>query len=279
MIISNLKHVLEQNRNQNYLFLRNLLKEQLQFYVLNFVYNSAYGKKFLFKGGTALRFCFDLPRLSEDLDFDVDDFPKFDFDRFTADLRIYFQTKLVYKDVKIKVSGVNRIIYLQFPILQAIGLVMDLNTSQDNNLFVRIDVAPIEGQDFNREISLQSTADFSFLINRYSLPDLYAGKLAAIVQRQRWQGTTREARFKGRDYFDIFWLESRGIKPNWQYLQSLLNMGSKTDILMAIDQKLTEAVKRKTELKQDLMPFFRQPEFVNNFIDNIDVFAQNFNPT
>ena len=77
MIIDNLKTVLDQNQNKNSLYLRNLLKEQLQFYLLNYIYTSQYGDTFIFKGGTCLRVCFDLPRLSEDLDFDVEDFSDF----------------------------------------------------------------------------------------------------------------------------------------------------------------------------------------------------------
>ena len=74
MILDELQLTLDRNRQKNPLYLRNLLKEHLQYYLLNFVYNSPYAEKFLFKGGTCLRFCFDLPRLSEDLDFDVKDF-------------------------------------------------------------------------------------------------------------------------------------------------------------------------------------------------------------
>ena len=48
----------------------NFLKEHLQYLVLSYLYNSPDFKKLVFKGGSCLRICFSLPRLSEDLDFD-----------------------------------------------------------------------------------------------------------------------------------------------------------------------------------------------------------------
>ena len=90
MIVNNLKIILDKNNDKNSLYLRNLLKEQLQNYILNYIYNSQYGEKFIFKGGTCLRFCFELPRLSEDLDFDVEDFSRFDFNKFIEDIKNYF---------------------------------------------------------------------------------------------------------------------------------------------------------------------------------------------
>ncbi|MBI3559081.1 nucleotidyl transferase AbiEii/AbiGii toxin family protein [Candidatus Gottesmanbacteria bacterium] len=79
MILSDLQTVVTQNKNlAGPSYLRNLLKEILQFYTLNFIYSSRWGKDFLFKGGTCLRICFDLPRLSEDLDFDIKNYSQFD---------------------------------------------------------------------------------------------------------------------------------------------------------------------------------------------------------
>jgi len=51
--------------------LRNILKETLQYYVLDFLYNSSYGENLIFTGGSALRICYGLNRLSEDLDKDM----------------------------------------------------------------------------------------------------------------------------------------------------------------------------------------------------------------
>jgi predicted nucleotidyltransferase component of viral defense system len=48
----------------------NYLKEHIQYLVLNLIYNHPKFKRLVFKGGSCLRICYRLPRLSEDLDFD-----------------------------------------------------------------------------------------------------------------------------------------------------------------------------------------------------------------
>src|SRR3990167_11368423 len=50
---------------------RNALKEELQFYVLNFVYHNPEYNKWIMCGGSALRIIHGLDRMSVDLDFEV----------------------------------------------------------------------------------------------------------------------------------------------------------------------------------------------------------------
>src|SRR3990167_2625068 len=58
---------------------RNVLKEELQYYVLNFIYHHpAYGKWIMY-GGSALRICHKLNRMSVDLDFEINHECKDDF--------------------------------------------------------------------------------------------------------------------------------------------------------------------------------------------------------
>ena len=52
---------------------RAILREYLQTIILNSIYKSDFAPSFYFVGGTALRFCYNLPRFSEDLDFDTPD--------------------------------------------------------------------------------------------------------------------------------------------------------------------------------------------------------------
>jgi hypothetical protein len=51
--------------------LRNALKEELQFYVLNFIYHHPEYGKWIMYGGSALRIMHGLDRMSVDLDFEV----------------------------------------------------------------------------------------------------------------------------------------------------------------------------------------------------------------
>ena len=50
---------------------RAILREYIQNIILNNIYKSREGIRMYFMGGTALRYCYRLPRLSEDLDFNA----------------------------------------------------------------------------------------------------------------------------------------------------------------------------------------------------------------
>lgn len=267
MIIDNLRLILSQNKGRNSLYVRNLLKEQLQYYVLNFIYNSLYGERFIFKGGTCLRFCFNLPRLSEDLDFDVKNYREFNQKELVLSLVKYFQEKLLVKEIDYKISGKNKIIYLKFPLHQF----FEEGEYFSQVLYVRIDTAPLETNFFKEEISLKSTTDFSFIIKRYSLPDIFAGKIVAVLTREKWEGKEKQPRFKGRDYFDIFWLKEKGFSPNFAYLFDVLKIQDRKKAVDLLEKKLNEASKRLVELKNDLLPFIEQQNFIDSFIKNFDL--------
>lgn len=267
MITQSLKLVLEQNQDKNPLFVRNLLKEQLQYYVLNFIYNSVYGENFILKGGTCLRFCFEFPRLSEDLDFDVKNFSQFNLAKFRNALVFYFRSRLRFAPFSIKIAGKNKLIYLQFPVLKQINF--PISKPSEDILFVRIDLAPLLKKDYKIEVSLKSTYDFSFIIKRFSLPDLFAGKIRALLQREKWEKEAREPRFKGRDFFDLWWFLEKNIRPNYSYLKSATNL-DKAEIKNQLVKKVKEAAKRKKELEEDLLPFFSDADSVFNFVKNLD---------
>ena len=51
-------------------FKSNILREYLQYKMLEAVYSSEFGRNLVFMGGTAIHIAHGLPRFSEDLDFD-----------------------------------------------------------------------------------------------------------------------------------------------------------------------------------------------------------------
>jgi len=263
MFIDSLKKAYLQNKNSSFGIMRNFLKEAIQPYLLDFIYKSRWGDQFIMKGGTCLRFCFDLPRLSEDVDFDIENFKDFSLKNFIADLENYFQKTLQYKKVIIKLAGNKRTIYLKFPILTDFG--MKISRSESNFIIVRLDLAPAIGKSYQTEVSIKSTPAFSLLIKRYSLPDLFAGKLSAILTREVITGKVKKERFKGRDYFDLIWFMEKKVKPNWNYLQEITGL-SKQQALVKIEQKVSKVT--KIMLTNDLTPFFEDQKFISQFINN-----------
>ena len=271
MLIDRLKQTYLSNNDKSFLFVRSLLKEVIQFYVLDFVFNSEWGSKLVFKGGTCLRFCFDLPRLSEDLDFDIEKVESFDIKQFASDIKDYFVKKLQFSKLQLKISGSQRTIYLKFPILSDFG--MPLGKNDSIILHVRIDLALAPKTDYKVEISAKSTSDRSFLIRRYSPEDLFAGKLCAILTREKMEGTIRIERFKGRDYYDLIWFLEKGIKPNWRAVSEITGM-SKKEALAKLDLKIKTV--SETFLKDDLLPFFESQSFIEQFAKNFYSLAKDY---
>ncbi len=270
MLVDDLKAVVEDNKGSvDKIFLRNLLKETLQYYVLDYIYTSTWGDRFLFKGGTCLRFCFDLPRLSEDLDFDFKNYEDFKLDLFCRDIEDYFGRKLQYKDLEIKVTGNQKQVKLKFPIMEDIGLKKD--KSETNLLFLRLDMSPVDCETYEDEISLISRYDFNFVINRYSLPDLFSSKIAAILTRTFTKGKGSRVTFKGRDYFDLIWFLERGVQPNFERLEEITGF-DKESALRELDEKVSEV--NVNYLKEDLAPLFREKGFVDKFAGNFEKFYE-----
>lgn len=262
MIINRLATIVAENKDKNPLYLRNLLKQELQGLTLNFVYSSGYNQSFLLKGGTCLRLCFDLPRLSEDLDFDIENFSHFSLKKFVAQLESYFKKDLQIKDFFLKVAGNQKQIYLKFPILDQIGLFKA--RSETNVLFLRIDLSEALGKSYQKEISFKSVGIFSFIILRLSLADLMSGKILAILQRESKE--EKAPRVKGRDFFDLIWFLEKKIKPNFKYLKEISGFRSEKEVWQKLDQKVKNL--DLEALKNDLLPLFVDQEFVSRFVKN-----------
>ncbi len=264
MLVNDLKSVCLTNKQAHPAYLRNLLKERLQFYVLQFVSLSPWSGQLIFKGGTCLRFFFDLPRLSEDLDFDILDDTNFSLSSLELALTKYFASTLQFANLTTKIAGNGRTLYLKFPILNQIGL--KLTPSDSNILFVRLDFASALGHSYTIELSTKSTLNFSFIIKRYALSDLMSGKIAAIITRETTEGTVKGPRVKGRDYYDLIWYLEKKIQPNWVYLTELTGFAKHT-VLAKLSSKFAHV--DPIILRSDLTPLFPDPRFVDSFSRNI----------
>ncbi|MEK7127642.1 MAG: nucleotidyl transferase AbiEii/AbiGii toxin family protein [Patescibacteria group bacterium] len=251
MIIDDLKTIVDRERDVDRLFVRNLLKESLQLYVLNFIYSSSWGKRLIFKGGSCLRHFFDLPRLSEDLDFDIDS-KDFNSSDFLLEIRDHFIKTWQYRDFDLSMSGKEQSIKLKFPVLEELGLA---GKGESNILFLRIDLVRMKNFDkYKVENDVKSTVNFSFLARRYALPDLFSGKIAAILSR---------GRIKGRDYFDLSWFLEKKVRPNMESLEQLTGIKSLQDLREVLKSKVVEL--DLTVLKEDLNFLFRDKGFVATF--------------
>ena len=68
------------------IFKRNLLREYLQYIILDIIYSSGYGSRLIFMGGTAIHMIHGVRRFSEDLDFDNKGLSQEDFENLSSQI-------------------------------------------------------------------------------------------------------------------------------------------------------------------------------------------------
>lgn len=257
MIVEELKNIISlgQKQRRSGLYIRSLLKEYLQVYVLNYIYlDSLYNKNFIFTGGTCLRQCFDLNRLSEDLDFDLES--PIDINLLKDNLLNYFRQTYLYDKLQISVLQKGKQLLLKFPVLRELSLA---SNSESDLLFVKIDLSPVISPIYEKYTTLKTLYSFNYIVTHYDLPSLMANKIAAIMNRSRFW----------RDYFDLLWFLEKKVEPNIPRLNDLLKKNfTLRDIVSILDKKVDEAVSTyKLDLQRDLTPFIDNPQLLNGYIE------------
>jgi len=254
-------------------YIINAIKEYLQIRILDFIYNNKkYSEQLIFTGGTCLRFCFDLPRLSEDLDFDFED--SLNIKQLKNELVDYFVKSLKMPHISGIVKGKNEKIYLKFQILKELGL----SFGESKILFLKVETSKTPHAIKKTELSTISKDDLYFYIRRYSLPDLMCGKISAFLNRSFFKGKNNEIDFKGRDAFDLIWYMGKNIVPDYERLKILLKNSpyeglNWQELLIKIGEKLKSL--KIHHLKSDLLQFIENPRLLEQFLNNyLKIFDQ-----
>lgn len=177
---------------------RNCLKEFLHRYILDFLYKDPVYNQLIFYGGTCLRHCFNLPRLSEDLT------NKIYLNQLSESIQTYFETKLKYNSLICKTQKFR--IYLKLPILKELGIATE---DQSDYLHLKIEINSVSRQEdsYKTEIQAVFTGNNTFFIKRYDLETLMASKINAVIHPNfiHHHNKTIVVEGKGRDYFDLLW--------------------------------------------------------------------------
>ncbi len=182
------------------LMAQHLVREYLQARILQSLQRSGAMQSIAFHGGTALRFLYDLPRYSEDLDFTLEHAPEtYDFRDYLRQIERDFSVEAYAIDFKVNDKRVVHKAFVRFRgLLHELGL--SGHPSEVLAVKLEIDTNPPQGAGLattalNRHIPLH--------VQHHNRASLFAGKLHAILQR---------AYLKGRDIFDLWWYLSQ---PAW----------------------------------------------------------------
>ena len=246
---------------------RVILKEFLQAYTLDFLYNHPVYRKLNFYGGTCLHMIYGLNRLSEDIDLDNSN--EIDLSNLENDLLTFYRSNIGYIDVTAKTQigewGVRRTT-LKFPILYALGLTSHANEP----LHMKVDVS----QHKQIYILHKTPVLFfgrSFVAAHFSLETMMAGKMLACLERNFQKGN-EGATIKGRDFYDLLWFMQQKIQP---LEEKLAKDGRQPYTVRSAMQTLGEKIDnlRIPDLAEDLLPLFEQRSFIEAWLEG---FKENF---
>jgi len=268
MIYKELENIFKEEKSKGALnsYIRNLLKEYLQIYVLYFIYTSSdYNNNLIFTGGTCLRHFFGLERLSEDIDFDYID--NIEVRKFLDELEYFFRVRYKYKEIQTSIKQSGEQIVLKFPVLHKLGLA---DRSESNFLYIKIDLSKIPSSYYSLQTTAKSMHGFNFAAKHYDLPTLMTGKIHAILTRRNLKGKKNRESIKGRDYFDLLWFVKNGIKPNLKRLSDIMGKDmTLKHVEQQLDNKISEMVsKYENDFISDLIPLVSNPNIIEPYIKN-----------
>lgn len=219
-------------------FKRAMVKEYLQYKILELVFASKYARKLSFIGGTALRLLYDNQRFSEDIDFDNFALSEHEFEGLAE----YVKNGLKKDGLEVDMNLAGKEAYrcnIRFP-----GVLFEegLSPHHDEKILIQID-SLAQGFKYAPERKILNKFDVFTEIFSPSIDILLSQKIYASMSRKR---------AKGRDFYDIVFLASI-TKPNYEYLKLKMNISEPTTLK---NKMIEEASKLDFDkLAEDVAPF------------------------
>jgi len=223
----NLEYLLEEAKNNGMPLQkkRGILREYLQIIILNGIYSHKLGKSLFFTGGTAMRFMYNMPRFSEDLDFDT--------------LGVSFKGfKMILKDVCLKlqkegfsselVSEKRDKLYVAELYFKGISKLYNITDDRGQDLMIKIEVYK-PSWNIQFETGVISLYGYNFSLVLLAKDCLFAEKICALKKRTR-----------GRDIYDTLFMLKKGFPVNKNTLAQNKIKGSLSEVILTRLKNLPE---------------------------------------
>ncbi|MCL2727410.1 MAG: nucleotidyl transferase AbiEii/AbiGii toxin family protein [Bacteroidales bacterium] len=235
----------------------NALHEIMQQITLSGLYRGGFFDKAAFYGGTCLRIFYGMQRFSEDMDFSLlqadENFPLENY--FNA---IVSEFQAIGRDITISKKEKKTQSNIESAFLKDNTEVYNLSFSTEKQIKIKIEVDTQPPAGFSTEYKLL-LLPFSFMARCYTLSDLYAGKMHALLFRN-WK-----TRVKGRDWYDFEWYVRNNVALNFNHLQkrtTQISGLSEQDFTLGIFKEMLKERIEKTNIemvKNDVNPFLKNP--------------------
>ncbi len=244
------------------------LKEVFQEVALLGLYRGGFFDKAAFYGGTSLRILYGLDRFSEDLDFSLlEKNVDFDIERYFPSIVEEFASLGIDVDLNKKSKTSSTDIESAFlkngTAIHTLNIATDalatLHSRQKIKIKIEVDTnPPLKFQTESKTLLMPTT----FNIRSMTLPNLYAGKMHALLFRS-WK-----TRVKGRDWFDFEWYVKHGVVLNLEHLcQRMLESGNFTEETLS-----QEVFLDLLYAKIDTLNVKQAVEEVKGFVKDVRVF-------
>ena len=187
------------------------LREIMQEIALAGLQRSGFFEKAAFYGGTALRIFYGLNRFSEDMDFSLLEVnPDFSLEPHFKGIITEFEATGMIVSIREKKKTVKSNIESAFLKSETVwqelileGIIPQAGIQKTPSIKIKLEVDRNPPLGFETEEKLL-LKPFSFYVKCFSLPDLFAGKMHALLFRN-WK-----ERVKGRDWYDLEWYIKKG---------------------------------------------------------------------
>ena len=245
------------------------LREILQEIALLGLWRGKFFDKAAFYGRTALRILYGLERFSEDLDFTLlVPTPGFDLGiyldpvqrelaAFGFDMRVERRQKAKESPVQsafLKADTVRQLLVIE----AAEEVVKAVRRGQVLKIRIEVDTDP--PPDF-KTLTRYLLNPIPFAVRTVALPDLFAGKMHAVLCR-RWK-----KRVKGRDWFDFVWYAANHPELHLAHLEQRMRQSGdwkgQADLTdEAFRERLDEAIDALdvNQARAEVEPFVKNPD-------------------
>ncbi len=216
-----------------------MIREYLQYKILEIIFETPYENKMAFLGGTCLRIVHHNNRFSEDLDFDNFKLSQDDFNAIT----VLVKQKLKRLGYEVEMRYVHKgayHCYIRFPeLLYNEGL----SNHKEEKILIQLDTDSHEF-DYKPDNPVLNKFDVFTQINVTPGDILLAQKFFTVINRKR---------NKGRDFFDIVFLLGQGQSPNFDYLQAKTGIANPDDLRSVVLKKCRKL--NMKEMAKDVKPY------------------------
>ena len=128
---------------------------------------------------------------------------------------------------------------------------VSFQTEKSIKVKIEVDIDPPLNFDTEQKLILHP---FSFMTRCFILPDLFAGKMHALVFR-KWKN-----RVKGRDWYDFEWYVKKGVELNFNHLQIRIRQFNnvemtKEEFIVKLKERIS--ITNIELVKRDVTPFIK----------------------